>query len=174
MDFRSLDVFSAVMSLYGVAFVWQYVSHHIRFLMIKYYLRERHYFISLGNYGIFPKDVLHSLGVETLGISRHRTAKRSYSWLGDITYFSLSASFPFYLLSLTQEYLRCNEQALNGMKKILQEGEAGKSFSLFVFWILFCGVFPHFWAIYFNRKRYKYYLSEKGKATWINPNLQDV
>jgi len=45
MDFSYLRIPEAFVALYIACFLWQYLSHNIRLLMLKYYIREGHEFI---------------------------------------------------------------------------------------------------------------------------------
>ena len=165
MDLYELDIIRAISLLYIVSFVWHYITHHIRFVMVKYYVENGHIFENWHMHGMNLDHISKGFGTGILGISYHRSPKRSYSWIMDIIYYFLVFAFPIYLLILSQKYLRSSDQAVSGIKKILQDGEAGKSFSLGMFWLLFCGLLPHLWAFYFNRKRFKYYIAQQNEYT---------
>jgi len=161
MDFYGLDIFRAICLFYLVSFIWHYLTHHIRFVMIKYYTENGYVFYDWGvGYSVSLSYRLKALGIRELGTSYHQSNKPSFSWIIDVIYYFLVFAFPIYLLIISQRYLRCSDQAVSGFKKLLQDGEAGKSFSMGIFWLLFCGVFPHLWAIYFNSKRFKYYMKK--------------
>jgi len=145
MEICNLKHINVFVFFYFALFVWQYLIHHIRFTMLKHYIREGYRFIETDwNGGFVSLERRKSLGISQMGISRHRKYKRSYSWIADIIYYLSVLLVPCYFLYSCQNYLDCKPSS-----------------EMVMVWIILYFAL----LIYFNAKRYRYYIKHRESHT---------
>ena len=172
MNIYELDIIYALPLLFAVAFTWQLLMHKIRFRMIKHYLDEGYYFVAHAAVGLERVRKYQANGTETLGIAHRSSGEPSFSWIVDLTYGLLAFSIPVYFGSLSRKYLMYDAISVTGFRKTLQEGISNNDVVMLILWISLAVVLPNSWAVYFNRKRYKYYWSRKHNKTSFGDDVR--
>lgn len=129
--------------------IWQFFTHFVRFLMLKYYFSKGYRF-ERPEYGwLISTEKMRNLGMSDLGWSYHPKSKVQLSWIFDAFYAVMCCAVPLYFLTSLQKF--CSFEV---------------STIVIVIWFLIQGAM----LIYFNARRYKYYKEHWGPVSWINPN----
>ena len=138
------------MSLFFLAgIIWQFFTHFVRFLMLKYYFSKGYRF-KRPEYGVLiSTEKMRNLGMSDLGWSYHPKSKVQLSWIFDAFYAVMCFAVPLYFLTSLQKFYSFEVSTI-----------------VIVIWFLIQGAM----LIYFNARRYKYYKEHWGPVSWINPN----
>ena len=161
MNLYELDALSAIALLFAVAFLWQFLMHRVRFRMIKYYLKKNCFFElhdSSHRISIANRRMLQSRGILYMGQPLHRTQAFTLAKIVNGFYLLVVYFIPFFFFSIINNYFFYEA-------RLTPHFERGDDLTLLL--LVFFGVTPHLWYIYFNIRRYKYFFLEKeGKTTW--------
>jgi len=173
MSIYELDIIYALPLLFAVAFAWQLLMHKIRFRMRQYYIENDYHFVVFNQFGgarlsSTNSDQLLSLGLTSIGYPIGSSfPKTLLCYFIEILYYIIIVSGPCYFAFIIHNCLGYEIETIQDVRSFLQTVYDEFLGPRYYFLILSLFILPHLWFIYFNVRRYKYFLAEKEvNAFW--------
>ena len=164
MNTYELDIFYMMFLFFLVAFFWHFLIHHLRFKMLKFYIKKDFKFHHLkygpvGSYPLAEVAAYQALGLVSLGWPTTNSGKFTPWSLVDGLCHLVMFSVPIYLMGHMFDWLFNKYRDIFGCEGAIQN--AMLEAIIVVISMMLLSILPHLWAIYFNRKRFQYYCSNR-------------
>ena len=159
-----LDILCVILLWFTGIFLWCFLMHHIRFKLLKYYMNRGFGFYHVPHVGTgsFPPSLRRDYqfkGLATLGWPVSKINGFTLWCLVDCLYYLVSYLFPMICFAVMLNLYLNIYRELFGTNMILNN--TAITALTFILCIILFAVLPHFWIIYFNRKRFIYYINHK-------------
>lgn len=170
MQINELNIVVVVFFWFVSLFALHFLMHNIRFKMLKCYIKKGFEFYHLPYVGVGSMSTseikrAQSLGIATLGWPIKRFRQFTFWSVVDFVYYLVMILFSVICFGLMLDYYVDKHRQLFAIKLIL--GSDVVDSLTFIFCIIVFAILPHFWLVYFNRKRFKYYVHHRTNSTYI-------
>ena len=157
-----LDMRYMLLLFFLAAFFWHFLIHHLRFKMLKFYIKRdfKFHHLKYGPVAPYPPAEIaayQALGLASLGWPTKTSGKFTPWSLVDGLCHLIMFSMPIYLMGQMIAYLFNKYRDIFGSVGAMQN--ATLEAIIVVISVFLLSALPHFWVIYFNRKRFQYYRS---------------
>ena len=160
-----LDILFVILLWFTGIFLWYFLMHHIRFKLLKYYMKRGFSFyhvpyVGSGSFSSSLRQEYQFKGLASLGWPVNENKQFTLWILVDCLYYLVVLLFPIICFAVMLNlYLHIYRELFDD--NMILNSATIDTLTFILCMVLFA-VLPHFWIIYFNRKRYKYYITHIG------------